>query len=292
MKQTIFRIAALFIILAFILLAVPMTTGQAGTEYQTIPTAIPVVYITPLTPTPIGAPTATPVPVGNAVYIPAWSASRITIVLPNNPSIHLVIDLPATSENRYIRVQDVTEPMPQVDGTLFEVFGQPFTIVITDVNGNEITAFNPPLTFTIQYGAEDISEAEEPNLKLYTLVNGVWTLVNAQVDTLNNHLLASVDHLTTFVIFCVHASEYQTVPPIISQTPQPTPTVASSVIIEPQQPQSQPQIAETPIVPTPTRSVALPGILPSALIFGGIAMLVLVILGVSVVMILRATVGK
>ncbi len=290
MKQTIFRIAALFIILALILLAAPMTTGQAGTEYQTIPTAIPVVYITPLTPTPIGAPTATPVPVGNAVYIPAWSASRITIVLPNNPSIHLVVNLPATSNDRYIRVQDVTEPLPQVDGTLFEVFGQPFTILITDVNGNPITAFNPPLTFTIQYSAEDIPEAEEPNLKLYTLLNGVWTLVDTQVDTLNNHLTASVDHLTTFVIFCVHASEYQTVPAIIAQTPQTTPT-AADIIVEPQQPPSQPQIEETPI-PTPTRSVALPGILPSALIFGGIAMLVLVILGVSVVMILRATVGK
>jgi hypothetical protein len=150
--------------------------------------------------TPCG-PTATPTPVATvtATLEPAASA---TVTLPNNLGEIAFPSGLVTTTTTFTYTQIIT---PTQNTGAFAFAGRSFTLVATDANGQPITTFSGRFTITLNYSDADWQAAGIPgenNLNLYYWDGAGWAAVlpcaGCSLDTVNNRVVAALDHLTEF----------------------------------------------------------------------------------------------
>jgi hypothetical protein len=84
----------------------------------------------------------------------------------------------------------------------FQLFGQAIEITAMTRDGERVTQFNQPITLVIRYSDADAAGIDEAALQLryWSDTQQAWVQVPAIVDTANNTISASLDHLTLFAI--------------------------------------------------------------------------------------------
>ncbi|MBI2953768.1 MAG: DUF11 domain-containing protein [Chloroflexi bacterium] len=84
----------------------------------------------------------------------------------------------------------------------FRALGNSFVIEATDARDNAVTQFSKPFTITVRYNKTDVAGILEASLKIYffNVSNGRWEALPTTVDTVNNIMMARVNHLTLFTV--------------------------------------------------------------------------------------------
>ncbi|MCX6031202.1 MAG: hypothetical protein NT169_18125 [Chloroflexi bacterium] len=89
----------------------------------------------------------------------------------------------------------------------FTFAGRAFTLVATDAAGQPVTTFAGRYTITLNYSDTDWQAAgilAEENLNLYFWDGTMWVVVlpcaGCSLDTINNQIIAVLDHLTEFAL--------------------------------------------------------------------------------------------
>lgn len=148
-------------------------------------------------------PCATPTPVATAVAT-VDPVTAATITLPNAGG-H--IDLPAglTEAVTTFTYSEFAAPLRATGGFAFS--DRSFTLEATDESGQPVTAFSSAYTINLSYSDSDWQTAgipSEETLNLYFWNGTSWTgLLPCQgcwLDTVNNHLVVLLDHLTEFAL--------------------------------------------------------------------------------------------
>lgn len=69
-------------------------------------------------------------------------------------------------------------------------------------DGSPMNDFSEPYQITIYYSDAEISNVEENTLGLYWWNKNAWEILSPrEIDTVNNQLTASLDHMTQFAVF-------------------------------------------------------------------------------------------
>jgi len=132
-----------------------------------------------------------------------------------------------------LTIEEMTDPPAPPPGV--SIIAMPYEL------GPAGATFDPPITFTWTYDADDLPKGvdeEDLVLAYYDAVAGEWIVLDCVVDTEANTITASVSHFTTFAIIGA-------VPPPPSAEPPVSPT--------PEPPAPEPPVpAPTPPAPAPT----------------------------------------
>lgn len=111
------------------------------------------------------------------------------------------LEFPAYSVDQQIRVvTGMTEGLT-ISSTL-QAAGDFFTVVAYDLSNSEVVSFTRQFSITISYESEDVGTIDEDTLSLYYWDEELeqWVEVESIVDTVENTLIATLDHLTTFAV--------------------------------------------------------------------------------------------
>jgi oligopeptide transport system substrate-binding protein len=114
---------------------------------------------------------------------------------------------PAVSETVVVTYSAFYLPPHPPTGT-FGFAGTGFTLEVTEIaSGDEITTFVEPLTITINYTEGALGGQDENTLELMTWNGSAWVsdgITIIERDTLNNRIVALIEHLTEFALFGQH----------------------------------------------------------------------------------------
>lgn len=141
-------------------------------------------------------------------------ATELNVALDDSNGVELTINMPAGMLDEPGALQ-VTSPSislyKQRRTSVFNILGQAVDIKLFDANGESITELRYPITITIRY--TDQPGLDEHQLVIYWTHDGTsWTPLPTQVDTVNNVMTATVDHLTIFASVQVVGSEKIRIP--------------------------------------------------------------------------------
>ncbi|MCX6030419.1 MAG: S8 family serine peptidase [Chloroflexi bacterium] len=178
------------------------------------PTRTPTVTQTPtatLTVTPSQTPTSTPTVTHTPNPTPiATTAVTVEPTAPTTmmlPNAHGQIIFPAglvTTTTTFTYTEMLT-PTQATGGFAFA--GASFTLEATDANGQPITTFAGRYTITLNYQDGDWQAAgipAEENLNLHFWNGTAWVAIlpcaGCSLDTVNNQIIAVLDHLTEFTL--------------------------------------------------------------------------------------------
>lgn len=124
------------------------------------------------------------------------------------PDKKLTVRFPPGAVTTPVSVTVVNVAVPVVDG---DFVGIAFSIEATDASGNDVTSFQQPLVITINYNEADLQNAgitDEQSLNLYYWNGKQWVAilpcVGCQIDTVQNTITVTVDHLTLFAVRKAH----------------------------------------------------------------------------------------
>jgi hypothetical protein len=128
----------------------------------------------------------------------------LTVTLPNDAG---QIALPAglVTTTTVFTYSEFITPTQAMGGFAFA--GKSFTLVATDADGQPVTTFAGRFTITLNYQDNDWQAAgipAEENLNLYYWNGTTWTAIlpcdGCTLDTVNNQVIAVLDHLTEFAL--------------------------------------------------------------------------------------------
>lgn len=124
------------------------------------------------------------------------------------PGETLTVRFPPGAVTTPVSVTVVNVAAPVVDG---DFVGIAFSIEATDVGGNEVSHFQQPLVITVSYREADLQNAgitDEQSLNLYYWSGEQWVAIlpcaGCGIDTVQNTITVSVDHLTLFAVRKAH----------------------------------------------------------------------------------------
>lgn len=120
------------------------------------------------------------------------------------PDEKLTVLFPSGAVTTPVSVTVVNVAAPIVDAGFA---GIAFSIEATDASGNDVTSFQQPLVITINYSEADLQNAgitDELSLNLYYWDDEQWVAIlpcaGCQIDTVQNTITVTVDHLTLFAV--------------------------------------------------------------------------------------------
>jgi len=143
-------------------------------------------------------PTATPtIQPGDPFVSPETGGTATGTV--GNLQANITVPPGAVSEPVQFTFNPAATP-PSTGG--FQLFGQAIEITAMTRGGAQVTQFNQPITLVIRYSDADAAGIDEAALQLryWSDTQQTWVQVPAMVDTANNTISASLDHLTLFAI--------------------------------------------------------------------------------------------
>ena len=124
------------------------------------------------------------------------------------PDEKLTVVFPPGAVTTPVSVTMVNVTAPIVDAGFA---GIAFSIEATDAGGNDVAHFQQPLVITISYNEADLQNAgitDEQSLNLYYWDGAPWVAIlpcaGCQIDTVQNTITVSVDHLTLFAVRKTH----------------------------------------------------------------------------------------
>ena len=149
----------------------------------------------------IALPTPTPVATAVATVAPA---APLTVTLPNAQG-EIAFPAGLVTTTTVFTYSEFVTPTQATGGFAFA--GASFTLEATDAVGQPITTFNGRYTITLNYQDADWQAAgipAEENLNLYYWNGTAWVAIlpcdGCSLDTVNNQLIAVLDHLTEFAL--------------------------------------------------------------------------------------------
>ncbi|MCE7983871.1 MAG: DUF11 domain-containing protein [Caldilinea sp. CFX5] len=120
------------------------------------------------------------------------------------PDEKLTVLFPSGAVTTPVSVTVVNVAAPIVDAGFA---GIAFSIKATDAGGNDVSSFQQPLVITINYNEADLQNAgitDEQSLNLYYWDGAQWVAIlpcaGCQLDTVQNTITVTVDHLTLFAM--------------------------------------------------------------------------------------------
>jgi hypothetical protein len=131
----------------------------------------------------------------------ATSGGTIELV---NEGTTAIIAVPADFANEGARFQinllDSTHtPLAPLDKNL--VANNFFDLIAVTDSGTQLTSFDEPVTFTIEYGTDIESSYNENTLDIYKYLGGVWTAQNCSVDTIANTITCTLNGFSVYAVF-------------------------------------------------------------------------------------------
>lgn len=124
------------------------------------------------------------------------------------PDEKLTVLFPSGAVTTPVSVTVVNVAAPIVDAGFA---GIAFSIEATDAGGNDVANFQQPLVITINYSEADLQNAgitDEQSLNLYYWNGEQWVAIlpcaGCQIDTVQNTITVTVDHLTLFAVRKAH----------------------------------------------------------------------------------------
>lgn len=158
---------------------------------------------------------------------PHYMHWRIAIVATNtitsaggtvsSPDTDTVVEFPegAVTDTVVVTYTSFFLPPNPPTGT-FAFAGTGFVLEVTDLStGEEITTFVEPLTVTINYTEGDVELMDENELEFLYWNGSAWVddgITIVERDTVNNRLVARIEHLTEFALF---GHQYRSYLPLI-----------------------------------------------------------------------------
>jgi hypothetical protein len=73
-----------------------------------------------------------------------------------------------------------------------------FQLTATDQDGNPVSSFNTPVTFTVSYSSDIETRYAESTLDVYKYENGAWTRKNCTLDTNANTITCALSSFSTY----------------------------------------------------------------------------------------------
>lgn len=147
-------------------------------------------------------PATTPTTTTGTVTATASNGGSTTLTSSDGTQVTLEIPAAAISADTTFTISEVSSSsVTQPGGTLIMVGGVVYEI--TAVSGGEnVTSFDANLTLTFTYTDEQISEVVESALQVYywDADTSSWLALTSTVDSSNNSISATTNHLTQFAI--------------------------------------------------------------------------------------------
>jgi len=160
---------------------------------------------------------------------PHYMHWRIAIVATNtitsaggmvsSPDRDTVVEFPegAVTDTVVVTYTSFFLPPNPPTGT-FAFAGTGFVLEVTDLStGEEITTFVEPLTVTINYTESEVDLMDENELEFLYWNGSAWVndgITIVERDTVNNRLVARIEHLTEFALF----GQYRSYLPLIMRS--------------------------------------------------------------------------
>lgn len=172
-------------------------SGSVQIIEQPTPTVTPTPQVLPpATPTPTATPGA-PMPGESAVIQPGTGGT----LQGDLGSVSTLLTLPPGAIDEPVEMNVAVVATPPATGG-FKVAGQVFAITAETQNGAAVTHFRQPYTLVIHYSDADVEGIDEAALTLHywSETQGAWIEVPGIVNTAENTLTATLDHLTVFAL--------------------------------------------------------------------------------------------
>jgi hypothetical protein len=143
-------------------------------------------------------------PLALPVAATAQPTAPVTVTLPHGEG-ELALPAGLVTTTTTFTYTEMLTPTQAAGGFAFA--GQSFTLVATDAAGQPVTTFAGRYTITLNYQDSDWQAAgipAEENLNLYYWDGAAWVAVlpcaGCSLDTVNNQIIAVLDHLTEFAL--------------------------------------------------------------------------------------------